>query len=287
VSTSWRVEELLQSLRRLTSGTDNFEDFLIRRIPPGSRFREVLYRSIDWRDRRRARLTAFAAPPAGLRFRVHGDLDLESFLETGKQCAGDIRRALEHVDRDIGSFEIVLDFGCGCGRTLRWLAPWAEKSELHGTDIDRDAISWCQRSIPFARFAVNDALPPLPYPDESFDLVYLVSVFTHLTEDLQFRWLEELRRVARRGGYVLVTVRGSYYVERLAADDRAELEKRGFVFSQLPDHLQDMFPGWYQTATHTEDYVRKSYSAYFEVVRHLPQALDGCQDIVILKRPAA
>lgn len=281
-----RVEELLQSLRRRTSRTDNFADSLIRRIPPGSRFREVLYRSIDLRDRRRARSTPFAAPPAELRFRVHGDLDLGSFLETGKQCVDDIRRALEQVDRDIGSFEAVLDFGCGCGRTLLWLGPWAEKSELHGTDIDREAISWCQRSIQFARFAVNDALPPLPYPDESFDLVYLISVFTHLVEDFQFRWLEELRRVARRGCYVLVTVHGSYYVEGLAAEDRAELEKSGFVCSQLPDHLQNVFPGWYQTATHTEDYIRKNYSAYFEVVRHLPHALDGCQDIVILKRPA-
>jgi SAM-dependent methyltransferase len=281
-----KVKEVLQSLRRRRIRMDNFADSLIRRIPPESRFREMLYRSIDLRDRRRARSIPFAAPPAGLRFRVHGDLDLESFLETGKQCVGDIRRALEEVDRDIGSFEAVLDFGCGCGRTLLWLGPWAEQSELHGTDIDREAISWCQHSIQFARFAVNDALPPLPYADESFDLVYLISVFTHLTEDLQFRWLEELRRVTRRGGYVLVTVHGSYYVEVLADEDRAELEKNGFVFSRLPDHLQNVFPGWYQTATHTEDYIRKSYSAYFEVIRHLPQALDGCQDIVILKRPA-
>jgi SAM-dependent methyltransferase len=115
------------------------------------------------------------------------------------------------VDRDINSFDRILDFGCGCGRTLLWLAPWAERTELDGTDIDRDAISWCRGSIRFARFAMNDPLPPLPYPEKSFDLVYLISVFTHLTEDLQLLWLEELRRVSRPGGYVLVTLRGSYY----------------------------------------------------------------------------
>jgi SAM-dependent methyltransferase len=249
--------------------------------------RRLLYRAIDLRDQRRARSIPFAVPPTALRFRVHGDLALESFLETGRQCCQDIRAALATVDRDINSFDRILDFGCGCGRTLLWLAPWAERTELDGTDIDRDAISWCRGSIRFARFAVNDPLPPLPYPEMSFDLVYLISVFTHLTEDLQLLWLEELRRVSRPGGYVLVTLRGSYYQDHLSAEDRAELARAGFVFSQFPPHLRDMFPEWYQTATHSEEYVRRHYSPHFEVLHHLPQALDGCQDIVILKRGSA
>lgn len=277
----------MRALSTFPSGIDDLVDLAVHKTPPESRLRDLLYRAIDWRDWRRARIAAVAVPPAALRFRVHGDLSLESFLQTGAQCSRDIHSALASVDREIDSFDRVLDFGCGCGRTLLWLAPWAERTELHGTDIDPDAISWCRRSIAFARFAVNDALPPLPHADESFDLVYLVSVFTHLTEDLQFRWLEELRRVSRPGGHVLVTLRGSYYHDRLSAQDRAELEREGFVFSRLPDHMRDVFPPWYQTATHTEEYVRRTYSGYFDVIRHLRGALDGCQDIVILKRHAA
>jgi SAM-dependent methyltransferase len=176
-------------------------------VSPRSPLRGVLFRYVDWRERNNAASAPFAGvPSAALRYRVHGDLKLDSFLETGLRCSEDLRAALAQVGQAIGSFESILDFGCGCGRTILWLEQWAQASELHGTDIDRDAISWCRRFISFARFAINEELPPLPYAEASFDLIYAVSVFTHLSEELQLRWLEELRRVARAGGYVLPTL---------------------------------------------------------------------------------
>jgi hypothetical protein len=62
-------------------------------------------------------------PPEPLRQRVHGAADAESFLEVGRQCAEDIVAALARAGRAPESFEAVLDFGCGCGRVLRWLMP--------------------------------------------------------------------------------------------------------------------------------------------------------------------
>ena len=132
---------------------------------------------------------------------------------------------------------------------------------MYGTDIDEEAIAWCRRSIGFARFTINDARPPLPYPDGRFDLVYAISVFTHLSEELQFQWLDELSRVTAPHGDVLVTLRGSYYLSDMSPSDLGELRKNGFVFSRMPSNVQKLFPDWYQLATHTED--------------HLERALDG------------
>jgi hypothetical protein len=39
----------------------------------------------------------------------------------------------------------------------------------------------------------------MDYANEQFDLIYAISVFTHLTEDLQHSWLNELGRVKRGG----------------------------------------------------------------------------------------
>ncbi len=47
-------------------------------------------------------------------------------------------------------------------------------------DIDPQAIAWCRRSLPFAAFSTNNSRPPLGFPDQSFDLVTAISVFTHL-----------------------------------------------------------------------------------------------------------
>ena len=101
----------------------------------------------------------------------------------------------------------MLDFGCGCGRVTR---NWAGLSgvQVAGTDLSRPAVDWCRRHLPFARFEENGLEPPLVFDDESFDLVYALSVFTHLTADLQLAWRDELRRVLRPGGFLLVTTHG-------------------------------------------------------------------------------
>jgi len=251
--------------------------------------RELVFRYADWRDARQPRqadLAALPLPPARLRFRVHGDLDALSFLETGRQCGRDIRDALAGIGRDLSSCDQVLDFGCGCGRTLLWLRDTARSTRVYGTDIDADAIAWCQRRIGFANFVVNNASPPLVFPDESFDLVYVISVFTHLDEQHQFEWLNELRRVTRRGGNVLVTVRGSFQQARMSTQELGELRKAGFLFTLMPNKaMQGIFPEWYQTATHTREYIQSEFTRYFNVLDYVPNGLDHSQDLVILQRP--
>ena len=55
---------------------------------------------------------------------------------------------------------------------------------------------------------VNPWLPPLPFADGAFDLVIVISVFTHLPRDSQDAWLAELERVTGPGTVVIATVHG-------------------------------------------------------------------------------
>lgn len=151
--------------------------------------------------------------------------------------------------------------------------------------MDLDAIEWCRQNLDFAKFEVNESVPPLRYPTNSFDFVYAISVFTHLNEDYQFQWLAELQRVTKQTGYVLLTVHGSYYWNTMQAAEVDELKKVGFMLRQEPKFMQGIFPEWYQNAYHTEEYVRRKYSTYFRVLEYIPSALDGCQDIVVLQKP--
>jgi len=43
-------------------------------------------------------------------------------------------------------------------------------------------------------------MPPMSYEDNMFDFVYSISIFTHLPEDMQFAWLQELQRITKPGG---------------------------------------------------------------------------------------
>src|SRR5437764_210623 len=105
----------------------------------------------------------------------------------------------------------VLDFGCGCGR---FLAGWVMRSSpmrLRGCDYNPTLVQWCNEHIPGVEVRVNKLGEKIPFPDSSFDLVYLLSVFTHLTVAEQKRLIGEFRRILRPGGYVYVTFHGEYF----------------------------------------------------------------------------
>ncbi len=150
-------------------------------------------------------------PPPRLRFRVAGSPSRDLFLEVGKRSSEEMEASLDQVGRPLASFGSILDFGCGCGRTLIWLVGRYPANVFHGADVDAASMQWCKQNVPGAEFSQNRPLPPLHYSDEMFDLVYAVSVFTHLSEEFQQRWLGELRRILKPRGVLLATV----YSERV------------------------------------------------------------------------
>ena len=108
----------------------------------------------------------------------------------------------------------VLDFGCGAGRTLRQFLPEAESGELWGADIDRPSIEWMQGALcPPLNALVAPVAPPLPLDAESFDLVWALSVFTHLT-DTSLPWLCELHRILKPRALLVASYMGRWNSHR-------------------------------------------------------------------------
>ncbi|HEX2390830.1 MAG TPA: class I SAM-dependent methyltransferase, partial [Casimicrobiaceae bacterium] len=142
-------------------------------------------------------------PDADRRFRVIGDRDATGFLVSGATDRQRLDRAVQAIaGRRLATFARVLDWGVGCGRLARhWPAAQARVS-LTGCDIDRDNVAWCTAHLP-GTFGPSQLTPPLPFPDRAFDLVYGISVFTHLREPMQLRWLVELARVTSPGALLL------------------------------------------------------------------------------------
>jgi SAM-dependent methyltransferase len=130
--------------------------------------------------------------------------DVEGTYEAiGRQC----RERLERLLPGNWSWDgkRVLDFGCGAGRTLRHFLNEAERAEFYGCDIDGPSIDWLnEHFVPPLHVFRSGEEPSLPQPDGFFDLVYALSVFTHLTDHWS-GWLLELHRVLARGGLLFVT----------------------------------------------------------------------------------
>ncbi|HET9154758.1 MAG TPA: class I SAM-dependent methyltransferase [Solirubrobacterales bacterium] len=113
----------------------------------------------------------------------------------------------------------LLDFGCGAGRTLRHFVAEAGGAELWGCDIDRTSIEWLEENMsPPLHVFTNAEVPPLGQPDGKFDLIFCVSVFTHLTRHWS-EWLLEMHRLLAPGGLLLATYMGRGFSEEIGGEE--------------------------------------------------------------------
>ena len=232
--------------------------------------------------RRHGAADGLPIPPSDLIFLVAGTTDISWFLLGGLLGATSLAEVLKEQGVDVTELGAMLDFGCGCGRVLR---NWHHlpHTRVSGTDYNSRLIEWCRENLPFAEFEVNGLNPPLAYPDGEFDLVYALSVFTHLTEGLQTMWMAELRRVVKPGGYLLVSVHGERYMHRLNPDERQR-----FMSGQLIVKNNVKSPGANTcSAYHPSTYVREHLAADLEVVAFRAEGALGNprQDLYLLRRP--
>lgn len=236
-------------------------------------------------------------PPEHLRSRVTGSSDPAWFDQSGAFSVQDLGRGLAAVGRSLDSFGDVLDWGCGCGRMLRHLAGHSPPMRLSGCDIDAEAVEWLGRNMPSVNVVRNDGLPPLPFPDASFDLIYNHSVLSHLDEAYQDAWLAELLRIARPGGLVTVSVHGPHAFQAWLSElppgspDRAtyaeEMRRRGILYRSQDVWTGGPFPDFYHTTYHGVAYVFERWTGFFDVLAYLPRGALGFQDLVVLQRPVS
>jgi SAM-dependent methyltransferase len=224
-------------------------------------------------------------PDAVHRRRVHGGTDPDTFRRVGATAFAGLRDGLRAVTgKNFADFPRVLDWGCGCGRVTRHFAglPVA----VTGVDVDTETVGWCREHLT-GTFRPIPLHPPTDLPSASFDLAIGVSIFTHLTEPVQFEWLAELRRLVRPGGVLLMTVHG----EGMAAANpipgpvARSLFARGFY--DFPNRVYDAAlaeTDYYRNTLHTAGYVRREWGKFFDVLDVLPCHI-GRHDLVVLRRP--
>jgi SAM-dependent methyltransferase len=220
-------------------------------------------------------------PPPRLVVRVAGTADVAWFLEGGRLAADSIRASLARHRASIEGLRSLLDFGCGCGRVLR---NWSglDGTVVAGSDMNADAAAWCRRNLPFAEIATNGLRPPLAFDDATFELVYALSVFTHLPEALQRPWLLELARVLAPGGFLLLSTHGTAYAGRLDAAERARFE-RGELVVRWGEAAGTNLCGAY----HPPEYLRRLTEG-LEQLELVPEGALGNphQDLALFRKPA-
>jgi len=188
-------------------------------------------------------------PPPELRVLVAGTADIDWFLTAGRATAEIIVESVSRTSRSIDEMEAVLDFGCGCGRVVRHM-PEFTSAQIVGSDYNPELVGWVRDNLPQIIAAENKVEPPLAFPEAKFDLVYAISVFTHLTEELQQRWVSELARVIKPGGLLVFSTHGTRYLDRLGSK-----ETKRFRAGEMVVQFDEMEGSNWCSAFHPEEYV--------------------------------
>ena len=223
-------------------------------------------------------------------FRVMGTTSPMQFVLGGCSDFNKFKRLLTAIGAgDITERKRVLDWGVGCGRVARYFSA-VPGIEFFGVDVDADNVEWCSHNLP-GQYRTVPLRPPVPLDSGSFDLIYGISVLTHLNEGDQRAWLAELDRLAARGAIILLSFHGTtaanYAGLPLPALDAYldAVARDGFVVTSVNRQVRRFIdePGYYVNVAHSDNYVRRVWGEYFDVVDTIP-GMTATHDLAVLRK---
>jgi SAM-dependent methyltransferase len=197
----------------------------------------------------------------------------------------------------------ILDFSCGLGRLLRYMVQFAPQHQYVASEVNPKALEWLKGAYPQVNILQAGPTPPLDLPGDSLDAAYCFSIFTHYSEPLHEQWLEELARVLRPGGLLVLTIHGYAILNLMATDAyvrtimrlgeasidalRETVDATGYAFYLSyfePDAPQLGVDGnQFGMAFISPDYVLRHWTSHFDVVWFDPGAVAKWQDFVVLR----
>jgi SAM-dependent methyltransferase len=232
----------------------------------------------------------------------------DSSLREGFNAYRIFKSSYERYIGPVGSCRAIMDFGCGWGRIIRFFLKDVEPEKLLGVDHFEEAILVCCETNKWSKFSMIEPFPPTIFPEQSFDLIYLYSVFSHLPEEMHLSWLREFRRLLRPGGILIATTRRRDFIqwcETLRHDPQLSekpdwLRQSSIAFLDVDAALSDYDNGQFCYASLRKEgrwsfwgeaciprlYVEKSWNEIFDVCEYIDNP-DICpQNVIVVRRPS-
>jgi ubiquinone/menaquinone biosynthesis C-methylase UbiE len=176
----------------------------------------------------------------------------------------------------------VLDWGCGPGRIIRHLPTLLpDAAKFYGTDYNFASIDWCRENLDGIEFGKNELHPPLEYSEASFNWIYGISIFTHLSKPAHKEWMDELFRVLKPGGILFLTLHGEVFKNKLDSDEIDRFNQNQLVVRGQVKEGHRTF-----IAFHPPEYVLR-LTSNFRTLKHIPGKMSGKsleQDVWIFQK---
>jgi SAM-dependent methyltransferase len=241
-----------------------------------------------------------ARPVQGITGRVHYNdfmltstdpADVEYYLRGAIEFVDILERSCVEAGRDPNSVVDLLEVGCGYGRIVRELRKRMPLVRVHVSDVIESAAQFTA-----AEFGAH-YMKPLEEAgaefDGRFDLVYLLSVYSHLRRDMVAANLRRVTAVLKPGGVAVITLQGQGSAETVERYKLYWLDKNrllqalardGVYYEKYPYYYAEYGLTWFTRAAF-DQLVLETTPELTAVAFH-PMDVDGHQDVLVYRKDA-
>ena len=208
---------------------------------------------------------------------------LRDYLADGWRTLAELMLLLEAADRPLLKTAQMLEFASGHGRFTRHLVKALGPERVVVSDVVVDAMDFARRT--FGVQAIDSSLVPeaLAWPEAGYDLVFVLSLFSHLPQRTWSRWLASLYRAVQPGGLLVFSTHGA----EAASRQGVQLDADGFFFAPSSES-QAIEVAEYGTTFTADAYVRRAVASTLpgaQLLQHAPVHFWNHQDAYVVAKP--
>lgn len=208
-------------------------------------------------------------------------LDYERYYNGGRQSAIWLKEIINKYSELKN--KNILDWGCGPARIIRHLPDVINNEcNFYGTDFNKKTIIWNKANLTNISFHTNKIIPPLSFEPNFFDIIYGISIFTHLSEKNHYLWFDELLRVSKKGGIILLTTAGEAFKEKMTKSEVQSFNANKLVIRGNVIEGHRVF-----TTFHPPKYLKKLFNNKVDILEFTAGKKETWginQDIWVLKK---
>ncbi len=202
------------------------------------------------------------------------------YLADGWRTLCELQQLLDRFDRSIYRCSSFLEFAAGHGRLTRHLAKVMPPGALTVSDVVPGSVAFLRERWPVKGF-VSAARPEDMQTPEEYEVVFVLSLFSHLPGATWISWLRRLHGAVAPGGLLIFSTHG----ERAARANGIDFGPEGFAyFASSESSVLDSAD--YGTTFTSAAFVEQAIGgiAPREPITHIPAAFWNYQDAWILPR---
>ncbi len=219
----------------------------------------------------------------GSAFRYYHSLEL--YYNGGERNVSEIESILAALGAPLGDAGSILEFACGYGRVTRHLVRRVRPEKLTVSDIDRSAVDFVTRTFGVrGRYSTTE--PEQLVDDGRYHLILVVSLFSHLPIQTWTRWLKRLNELLMPDGLLVFSTLPWQPGDSPPIPEQTEAFELGLLYSEQNETRGRLTGDEYGTSFVRTEFVLDAVEEHFtgRLVKHLPLALNGVQDVYVLQR---